>query len=132
MKLLKLLDIRGTKLAFLGLAVIANIAWGLIFFSGIDWAIVNYPDLLSGLDVTMMLGIFLGSLLIAFAMASIAKDGRGVTYGVYGGLAGLILVVIILRQSGLLLPALVGLMAVLGGFNGGTLGEGFRRTREKR
>ena len=41
MKLLKVLDVRGTKFAFLGLSVIANIAWGLIFFSGIDWAIAT-------------------------------------------------------------------------------------------
>ncbi|MCJ7695080.1 MAG: hypothetical protein MUO40_06580 [Anaerolineaceae bacterium] len=132
MKLLKLLDVRGTKYAFLGLSVVANIAWGLIFFSGIDWAMANYPDLVTGLDVTMMLGIFLGSLVIAFTMTSIAKDGCGVTYGVYGGIAGLILVVILLRQSGFLLPALVGLMAILGGFNGGSLGEGYRRARKKR
>lgn len=132
MKLLKLLDVRGTKYAFLGLSVVANIAWGLIFFSGIDWAVANYPDLVSGLDVTMMLGIFLGSLFIAFIIASIAKDGRGATYGIYGGLAGLILVVVLLRQSGLLLPALVGLMAVLGGFNGGTLAEGYRHTRARK
>ena len=80
----------------------------------------------------MMLGIFLGALLIAFVMSAIAKDGRGVTYGVYGGIAGLILVVILLRQSGFLLPALVGLMAILGGFNGGSLGEGFRRARSNK
>ena len=129
MKLSKILDIRGTKIAYLGLAMAGNVAWALLFFSLVDSLVARYGDLMTGLDTTLMLGIFLGSLTVGFLVAMIAKDKRGLTYGVYGGLAGLVVIGLMTWKSGLL-SALVGLMAVFGGFNGGSLGEMFLRTRK--
>ena len=129
MKLSKILDPRGTKIAYLGLAMIGNIAWSLLFFSLVDSLVARYGDLVTGLDTTLMLGIFLGSLTVGFIVTMIAKDKRGLTYGVYGGLAGLVVIGLMTWKSGLL-SALVGLMAVFGGFNGGSLGEMFLRTRK--
>ena len=126
----RLLDVRGTKYAYLGLAMIANLVWVLLFFSGVDWVILSYADITQGLDTTLMLGVFLGALTIAFFITQIANDGRGVTYGLYGGFAGMLIAVLATYASGLL-AALVGLMAILGGFNGGTLGEGLRRVRQQ-
>ena len=103
-----------------------NIAWALLFFSLVDSLVARYGDLMTGLDTTLMLGIFLGSLTVAFLVAIIAKDKRGLTYGVYGGLAGLIVIGLMTWKSGLL-SALIGLMAVFGGFNGGSLGEMVQR-----
>lgn len=131
MNIQKLLDVRGTKYAYLGLAMIANLVWAVLLMSAIDWILANYATLVSGIDVSMMLGMFLGALAIAFGMSQFANDGRGVTYGIYGGLAGMVVVVILTFSSGLL-AALVGLATLLGGFNGGTLGEGFRRARRKK
>jgi len=131
MKLSKILDPRGTKIAYLLLAMAGNVAWALIFFSLVDSLVANYGDLMTGLDTTLMLGIFLGSLTIGFLVAIIAKDKRGLTYGVYGGLAGMIVIGLVTWKSGLL-SALISLMAVFGGFNGGSLGEMFRRTRKPR
>ena len=124
-------DPRGTKIAFLALAAAANIAAGLAFFSLVDWLMLTYGDLMTGIDTTLMLGMFLVSLMIGFVMSQIAADGRGVTYGVYGGLAGLVLSALRIWSSSLLLAALVGLVCVLGGYNGGMLGEGVRRMRAK-
>ena len=128
MKLSKILDPRGTKIAYLGLAMAGNVAWALLFFSLVDSLVARYGDLVTGLDTTLMLGIFLGSVTIGFLLSVIAKDKRGLTYGVYGGLAGMIVIGLMTWKSGLL-SALIGLMAVFGGFNGGSLGEMFLRTR---
>ena len=125
-------DPRGTKIAFLVLSAVLNIALGLAFFSLVDWLLLTYGDLMSGIDTTLMLGTFLGALMIGFVMSQIAADGRGATYGVYGGLAGLVLSVLRIWSSSLVLAALVGLVCVLGGYNGGMLGEGARRLRAKR
>lgn len=126
-----ILDPRGTKIAYLGLAMAGNIAWALLFFSLVDSLVARYGDLMTGLDTTLMLGIFLGSLTVAFLVAIIAKDKRGLTYGVYGGLAGLIVIGLMTWKSGLL-SALIGLMAVFGGFNGGSLGEMFQRIPKRK
>ena len=131
MKLSKILDPRGTKIAYLGLAMAGNVAWAILFFSLVDSLVARYGDLVTGLDTTLMLGIFLGSVTIGFLLSVIAKDKRGLTYGVYGGLAGMIVIGLMTWKSGLL-SALVGLMAVFGGFNGGSLGELFQRTRKRK
>ena len=131
MKLSKILDPRGTKIAYLGLAMAGNVAWALLFFSLVDSLVARYGDLVTGLDTTLMLGIFLGSVTIGFLLSIIAKDKRGLTYGVYGGLAGMIVIGLMTWKSGLL-SALVGLMAVFGGFNGGSLGEMYQQTRKRK
>ena len=131
MKLSKILDPRGTKIAYLVLAMAGNIAWALLFFSLVDSLVARYGDLVTGLDTTLMLGIFLGSVTTGFLLSVIAKDKRGLTYGVYGGLAGMIVIGLMTWKSGLL-SALIGLMAVFGGFNGGSLGEMYQRTRKRK
>ena len=124
-------DPRGTKIAFLVLSAVLNIAASLAFFSLVDWVMLTYGNLMSGIDTTLMLGMFLASLMIGYIMSQVAADGKGMTYGVYGGLAGLVLSVLRIWSSSLLLAALVGLVCVLGGYNGGMLGEGVRRMRAK-
>jgi hypothetical protein len=124
-------DPRGTKIAFLVLSAVLNIAVGLAFFSLVDWLMLTYGNLISGIDTTLMLGMFLSALMSGYIMSQVAADGKGMTYGVYGGLAGLVLSVLRIWSSSLLLAALVGLVCVLGGYNGGMLGEGVRRMRAK-
>lgn len=130
MKLSRMLDFRGTKYAFLILAMILNIAWALIFFSLVDSLLLRYGEVMQGLDTTLMLGIFLGSLTIGFLITMLAKDRRGTTYGIYGGIAGLVVIVLMTWKSGLL-AALVGFMAIFGGINGGTLGEMYQGVQRK-
>ena len=130
MKLSRMLDFRGTKYAFLILAMILNIAWALIFFSLVDSLLLRYGEVMQGVDTTLMLGIFLGSLTIGFLITMLAKDRRGTTYGIYGGIAGLVVIVLMTWKSGLL-AALVGFMAIFGGLNGGTLGEMYQGVQRK-
>jgi tryptophan-rich sensory protein len=131
MKLSRLLDPRGTKYAYILLAMILNVAWALLFFSLMDSMMLRYGDLMQGVDTTLMLGIFLGSLTIGFLITLLAKDRRGPTYGIYGGIAGLVVIVLMTWKSGLL-AALVGFMAIFGGFNGGTLGEMYQQVQRRK
>ena len=126
-----MLDPRGTKYAYLILAMILNVAWTLLFFSLMDTMMLRYGELMQGVDTTLMLGIFLGALTIGFLITLIAKDRRGPTYGIYGGIAGLVVIVLMTWKSGLLAP-LVGFMAVFGGINGGTLGEMYQQIQRKK
>lgn len=123
--------IRGTKVVYLLMAIIANLAFALAFFSFVDWLLLNYGEAVTGVDTTLMLGMFMGSLLIAFLISFLAKDGRGFTYGIYGSLGALVLALVRVWNSSILLAVLVGLMSVLGGYNGGLLGENFRRNQQR-
>lgn len=131
MKLSRMLDPRGTKNAYIALAMVLNIAWALLFFSLMDSMMLRYGELMQGVDTTLMLGIFLGALTIGFLITFLAKDHRGPTYGIYGGIAGLIVIVLMTWKSGLL-AALVGFMAIFGGINGGTLGEMYQQIQRKK
>ncbi|MBP7213689.1 MAG: hypothetical protein KBA03_05595 [Anaerolineaceae bacterium] len=131
MKITKMLDPRGTKIAYLILAMVLNIAWALVFFSLMDSMLLRYSEVVQGIDTSLMLGIFLGSLSIGFLITALAKDRRGPTYGIYGGIAGLVVIVLMTWQSGLL-SALVGFMAIFGGINGGTLGEMYQQIQRNK
>lgn len=131
MKLSRMLDPRGTKYAYLILAMLLNIAWALLFFSLMDSMMLRYGEVMQGVDTTLMLGIFLGALTIGFLITLVAKDRRGPTYGIYGGIAGLVVIVLMTWKSGLL-AALVGFMAIFGGINGGTLGESYQQIQRKK
>ncbi len=124
-----MLDPRGTKIAYLGLAMVANIVWAIAFFSLVDSLMLRYGEVMQGVDTTLMLGIFLGSLTIGFVVTQIAKDRRGPTYGIYGGIAGMVVIVLMTWKSGLL-SALVAFMAIFGGINGGTLGEMYQKIHQ--
>ena len=131
MKLNQILDFRGTKYPFIILSMVLNVAWALIFFSLMDIMMQRYGDAMQGVDTSLMLGIFLGSLSIGFLMTLFTKDRRGATYGIYGGIAGLVVIVLMTWRSGLLAP-LVGFMAIFGGINGGTLGEMYQQLQRKK
>jgi len=131
MKLNQILDFRGTKYPFIILSMVLNVAWALIFFSLMDTMMQRYGDAMQGVDTSLMLGIFLGSLSIGFLMTLFTKDRRGATYGIYGGIAGLVVIVLMTWRSGLLAP-LVGFMAIFGGINGGTLGEMYQQLQRKK
>lgn len=125
-------DLRGTKIAYLLLSLVANLAFALAFFSFVDWLLLNYGEAVTGVDTTLMLGLFMGALLVGFLISILAKDGRGLTYGLYGSLPGLILALVRIWNSSILLAVLVGLMSLMGGYNGGMLGENFRRNQQRR
>ncbi|NLZ27319.1 MAG: hypothetical protein GX884_07055, partial [Chloroflexi bacterium] len=98
----------------------------------IDYLMQRYPKQLTGVDTTLMLGIFIGLAMLSFFLAILSKDKRGMTYGLYAGLACMVVCGLILFRNSLTLVPLVGIMGPLGGFNGAGLGEMFNRSREAR
>ena len=129
--LLQILNPKGTKYAFLGMGIILAVAWVLIWFGLVDTLKANYGNMVSGIDTTLMLGVFMGIVGVAFFITTIAKDKRGLTYGVYAGLAGMVASGLLLRQSGLLAVLVAG-VSLFGGYNGGSLGELMQQVKSRR
>ena len=130
-KLRRVFSLHGVKWAFMGLSSLLMIGMSLGWFAAVDWMMARFGSQITGVDTTLMLGIFIGALSVGVLMARFAKDGKGLTYGVYGGLAAMIAVGLMTWRSGLL-AALIGLMAPIGGYNGGMLGEMSRLLEKKR
>lgn len=129
--LARIFNPKGTKYAFLVLGMLLAVVWVLVWFALVDYLLVHYSSLMSGVDTTLMLGVFMGIVGVAFFITTIAKDKRGLTYGVYAGLAGMVASGLLLRQSGLL-AALVAGVSLFGGYNGGSLGELMQQMKARR
>jgi len=65
-----------------------------------------------------MLGEIVISGLIGFGVTLLARDRRGPSYGLLRAINAFVLVIILMYQSGFL-ALIVGLTALLGGYNGG-------------
>jgi hypothetical protein len=107
------------------------VVWVLAWFALVDYLILHYSSLMSGIDTTLMLGVFMGIVGVAFFITTIAKDKRGLAYGVYAGLAGMVASGLLLRQSGLLAVLVAG-VSLFGGYNGGSLGELMQQMKARR
>lgn len=129
--LARIFNPKGTKYAFLVLGMLFAVVWVLAWFALVDYLLVHYSSLMPGVDTTLMLGVFMGIVGVAFFITTIAKDKRGLTYGVYAGLAGMAASGLLLRQSGLL-AALVAGVSLFGGYNGGSLGELMQQMKARR
>ena len=117
-----ILNPKGSKYAFLALGIVLAVGWVLVWFGMVDYLVANYGNMITGIDTTLMLGVFMGIVGVAFFITTLAKDKRGLTYGVYAGLAGMLASGVLLRQSGLLAVLVAG-VSLFGGYNGGSLGE---------
>lgn len=120
--LAKLVNLRGLKVWILILSMAINLALTALLFSGVGIWMSQSGGWTEGMDIILMLGEFLICALIGFAAAFIAHDRRGPSYAIWGAIASFVLVIILMYQSGLL-ALLVALMALLGGYNGGMVGE---------
>jgi hypothetical protein len=119
---IKLLDPRGLKPWLLVVAFGLNLLLMFLFFTAVASWLTQMGDWAQGIDILLMLGALLIAGGIAFGVTLLAKDRRGPGYGVLGAIGSFVLVIIMMYQSGLL-ALLVGLTALLGGYNGGMLGE---------
>lgn len=129
--LVEIFNPKGTKYAFLGLGILLAVIWVVAWFALVDYLLLYYSGLMSGVDTTLMLGVFMGIVGVAFFISTLAKDRRGLTYGVYAGLAGMVAAGLLLRQSGLLAVLVAG-VSLFGGYNGGTLGELLQQVKSRR
>lgn len=128
--LLKLFDPRGLKLWIVILAMVINLTLTGLFFMAVNAVLIQQGGAFDGLDIALMLGEFMIAILIGYSIALLANDQRGPTYGVYGAIVSLIVITVIMYQSGLL-TVLVAAIALLGGYNGGMIGERTNLNRRK-
>ena len=77
--------------------------------------------------VGLMIGEFVGPLLIGWFCGWLAFDDRGATYGVIGAFGSVLMILLTLLASGWI-AILLSFVALAGGFNGGV----FSRYRGKR
>jgi hypothetical protein len=128
--LVRLLDPRGLKLWMVILGLVLNLALTGLFFVAVNQVLIQQGGVFDGLDTILMLGEFMITLLIGFGITLLANDRRGPTYGVYGAIGSFVMITVIMYQSGLL-TLLVGVIALLGGYNGGMIGERINLNRKK-
>jgi hypothetical protein len=83
------------------------------------------------LPLGLMLASFLVPFLVAWLVTVMAGDGRGPTYGFYGAIGAAVPMVIIAMGAGTI-GILMMCVALLGGINGGLIGEAIRHRGEKR
>lgn len=128
--LMKLFDLRGLKLWALALVVVLNLVLMGLFFVGVNMILSQRGGWSDGTDIAMMLGVFLLSALIGFGVAYLSRSERGMSYAVWGAIGSFAMTTVLLYESGIL-AFLVAMMALLGGYNGGILGQRLRMSRPK-
>ncbi len=129
--IMKLFDPRGLKPWILVTSIGLNLLLTFIFFTAVASWLTQQGDWTQGVDLILMLGELIIAGAIGFGAARLAQDRRGPGYGVLGAIGSFVLVIIMMYQSGLL-ALLVGLTALLGGYNGGMLGERVMMNRRQK
>ncbi len=130
-RFLNLFDLRKVKPWILIVAFGLNLLLSFLFLTVVAAWLGEMENWAQGVDIMLMLGELLIGGTIGFSATLLAKDHRGPSYGVLGAIGGFVLVIIFTYQSGLL-SLLVALTALLGGYNGGMLGERVLISRNKK
>lgn len=124
----KLFDLKGINVWLLasnvGLNLIYTVAVLFVLFPLVGSAL-REPG---AVQVVLMLLFFIGPLLSAWLVTAMAGDGRGPTYGVYGSI-GCILLILALTVTAGFFAILLSVVCVAGGMNGGLLAEYIRLRR---
>jgi hypothetical protein len=119
MSLKRLLNLKGINLWYLASAVALNLFWTISMALIISMLFLKqYQGGASTVQLLLMVATFLGPFLIGWIVGAMAADGRGPTYGVYGSLGSIVVLVIVALPTGLLGIMLI-VAAFSGGFNGG-------------
>ncbi len=127
---MNLFDLRGLKFWLVALAIGLNLVLTGLFFVGINALLTQRGGWSGGMDIFLMLGVFVLSALIGFGFAYLTKSVRGVSYAVWGAIGSFMMTTVLLYESGLL-AFLVAVMALLGGYNGGVVGQRLSLNRLK-
>lgn len=121
MSLRSIFNIRGTNYWILVMGIAANLLWS--FFA----LVIAFMFLLEAGEgnigqvyVGLMIGEFVGPLLIGWFCGWLAFDDQGATYGVIGAFGSVLMILLTLLASGWI-AILLSIAALAGGFNGGTL-----------
>jgi len=126
MNLKSLFNLRKTNNWIIAMSIAANLLWS---FFVMVYGFIRIVDSGDGdigqAYVILLIGEFLGPLLIGWYCGWLAFDGRGPTYGVVGALGSILIILITLLASGWIAILFV-IVALAGGLNGGMFSR-FRR-----
>jgi len=129
-RIVKLFDLRGLKAWILVLSVgIHLLLTFLLFMILTDW-MNQRGGWMENASVVLILGEFFMGYLVGIGAALLVKDDRGPSYGVLGAIGSFVLVIIFMVEVGIL-ALIVAVSALLGGYNGGMLGERIRIGRRR-
>jgi hypothetical protein len=121
-----LFNLRGTNFWWLASGVGLNLSWAVVVLFFVFRVLSAGIDTVENMQVVLMIGFFLGPLVIGWLIGRWADDGRGPTYGLIGSLGDLPLILYVILPSGPL-GLLVAVVALAGGLNGGLLSQRRRR-----
>jgi multidrug transporter EmrE-like cation transporter len=127
---MKLFDLRGLKIWIIGLVLVLNLVLTGFFFVGANAILSQQGGWANGMDIALMLGMFLLSALIGFGVAYLSRSERGMSYAVWGAIGSFAMASVLLYEAGLL-AFLVATMALMGGYNGGLVGQRLSLNRKK-
>ena len=131
MNLKSLFDFRGTNTWIIALGVAANLLFSLFVLVFASIRVLEAGEGDAGtIYVVLILVEFIGTLLIGWFCGWLAFDDRGPTYGVFGALGSVAIIMLTLLASGWI-SIMLSIVALAGGFNGGTLSRyrGKRKTK---
>ena len=115
-----LFDIRGANGWIIALGVAANLLWSFFTFVVAFYILDVHDESIETVQVGLLLSEFIGPFLIGWFCGWLAFDDRGATYGVFGALGSVFMILLTLLASGGI-AFLLSIAAVAGGFNGGAL-----------
>lgn len=129
-RFLKLFDLRGLKAWVLLLGLGGNLLLTLSLFLGLTGWMDQSEDWIESANVILILGEFFIGYLVGLGAALLAKDDCGPHYGVLGAIGAFVSVIILIYEAGIL-ALIIAVSALLGGYNGGMLGERIRIGRQR-
>jgi MFS family permease len=118
--------LRGINFWWLASGVGLNLSWAVVVLLFIFRVLSAGIDTVENMQLVLMVGFFIGPLVIGWLIGRWADDGRGPTYGLIGSIGSLVLILYAVLPSGPL-GLLVALVALAGGLNGGLLSQRRRR-----
>jgi MFS family permease len=122
----ELFNLRGINFWWLASGVGLNLSWAVVVLLFIFRVLSAGIDTVENMQLVLMVGFFIGPLVIGWLIGRWADDGRGPTYGLIGSIGSLVLILYAVLPSGPL-GLLVALVALAGGLNGGLLSQRRRR-----
>jgi hypothetical protein len=128
----RLTNIKGLNMWLLASGIGINLFFSLALFL-LNFLLINKAQVISNelLSLVVMVATFIGSFLVGLLITFMAGDGRGPTYGFYGAFGAAVPMVVVVMAAGIIGILMMG-VALLGGVNGGLVGEVIRHRGEKR
>ena len=116
----QLMRLKDLNMWFLASAIALNVFWTLlltVFVSILFLRGVQGGDMI--MQALLIAATFIGPFLIGWVIGSMAADGRGPTYGVYGSIGSMMILLLVAVPATGLLGVMMLVVAFAGGFNGG-------------